>query len=123
MEQEKTQTAETKKKAQRTTTTTPESIILMAAVIIWLVICVRGGSSLPVPMLITWAIIYLFCKIRKIDFGTTQSAMFDAIRQAFGAIQRRNDLKPFFFQIKLQDIYDAFFIIADQDLLVHRCFS
>ncbi len=58
----------------------------MAAVIIWLVICVRGGSSLPVPMLITWAIIYLFCKIRKIDFGTTQSAMFDAIRQAFGAI-------------------------------------
>ena len=60
--------------------------MLMAAVIAWLVVCVRSGASLAIPMLCTWAIIFGFCKIRSIDYGKVQTAMFDAIRSALGAI-------------------------------------
>ncbi len=81
-----TQKQETKEAKLRTQATMAESLILMVVVIAWLVVCVRSGASLPVPMLCTWAIIFGFCKIRKIDFGRVQTAMFDAIRSALGAI-------------------------------------
>lgn len=70
----------------RTEVSFTEAIVLMAVVIAWLVVCVRGGSSLPVPMLCTWAIIFCFCKIRGLDYSKVQNAMFDAIRSALGAI-------------------------------------
>ena len=81
-----TQKQETRETKLRTQATLAESLVLMAVVIAWLVICVRSGASLAVPMLCTWAIIFGFCKIRKIDFGKVQTAMFDAIRSALGAI-------------------------------------
>lgn len=73
-------------KELRKETTKLEAIVLMLIVIAWLVVCVREGSSLPVPMLITWAIIWVFCKVRNIDYAETQTAMFDAVRSAFGAV-------------------------------------
>lgn len=81
-----TQTKETESKKLRTQATLKESLVLMAVVIAWLVVCVRSGASLAVPMLCTWAIIFGFCKIRKLDFGKVQTSMFDAIRSALGAI-------------------------------------
>lgn len=81
-----TQTKETESKKLRTQASLKESLVLMAVVIAWLVVCVRSGASLAVPMLCTWAIIFGFCKIRKLDFGKVQTSMFDAIRSALGAI-------------------------------------
>lgn len=76
----------TVKKEYRKEVNLPEALILMAAVIVWLVVCVRLGAGLPAPMFITWAIIFAFCKLRRIDFASTQTAMFEAIRSAMGAI-------------------------------------
>lgn len=81
-----TQTKETESKKLRTQATLKESLVLMAVVIAWLVVCVRSGASLAVPMLCTWAIIFGFCKIQKLDFSKVQTSMFDAIRSALGAI-------------------------------------
>ena len=86
MSTQKKEAAETKKTELRTQATLKESLVLMAAVIAWLVVCVRSGASLAIPMLCTWAIIFGFCKIRSIDYGKVQTAMFDAIRSALGAI-------------------------------------
>lgn len=66
--------------------TLAESVALVVVVVAWLVICVRLGLSLPIPMLISWVIIYFFCRITKIDYGSTQNAMFEGIKNAFGSI-------------------------------------
>ena len=39
-----------------------DSIILMVVIIAEIVVCVRGGLDLGVPLFITWAIMFLYCK-------------------------------------------------------------
>ena len=51
------------KKTENIRISLTDSIILMLVIIAEIVFCVRGGLNLAVPLLLTWLIIFLSCKI------------------------------------------------------------
>lgn len=69
-----------------TLTTPKESIILLFSIIAWLVICVKSKLGLEVPLLSSFLILYVFCKIRHIDYKGVQKAAFNSVHKALEAI-------------------------------------
>jgi len=63
-----------------------DSVVLMLIIVAEIVFCVRGGLNLSVPLFLTWAIIFVYCKIRKISWEIVQSFALDGIHSGFVAI-------------------------------------
>ena len=63
-----------------------DSIILMLVIIAEIVFCVRGGLNLAVPLLLTWLIIFLYCKIRKLPWDIVEGYALQGVRDGFQSV-------------------------------------
>lgn len=63
-----------------------DSVILMLVIIAEIVICVRGGLNLAVPLFLTWMIMFVYCKIRKIDWHTVEGFALQGVRDGFQSV-------------------------------------
>lgn len=63
-----------------------DSLFLMLVILIELVICVRAGLALNVPLIFSWLIIYVYAVITKKDWHTIEGYALDAIRSGFQSI-------------------------------------
>ncbi|MBF4695057.1 Na+/H+ antiporter NhaC [Fusibacter ferrireducens] len=63
-----------------------ESFILFGLIVLLIVVSVRLGSGLQVPLLLSWIIIFTFCKMKKLDYAEAERRALDAIRGAFVVI-------------------------------------
>lgn len=63
-----------------------DSLFLMLVILIELVICVRSGLALNVPLIFSWLIIYIYAVITKKDWHTIEGYALDAIRSGFQSI-------------------------------------
>ena len=63
-----------------------DSIILMLVIIAEIVFCVRGGLNLAVPLLLTWLIIFLYCKIRKLPWDVVEGYALQGVRDGFQSV-------------------------------------
>ena len=63
-----------------------DSIILMAVIIVEIVVCVRLGLALVVPLLMTWLIMYIYTAITKRDWRTVEGYALDGVRSGFQSI-------------------------------------
>ena len=64
------------KKTENIRISLTDSIILMLVIIAEIVFCVRGGLNLAVPLLLTWLIIFLYCKIRKLPWDVVEGYLY-----------------------------------------------
>ncbi len=60
--------------------------ILMAVIILEIVVCVRLGLALVVPLLMTWLILYIYSVFTKQDWHTVEGYALDSIRSGFQSI-------------------------------------
>lgn len=63
-----------------------DSIILMVVIILEIVVCVRGGLNLAVPLFLTWCIMFVYCKIRGIDWHTVEGFALQGVRDGFQSV-------------------------------------
>lgn len=63
-----------------------DSVILMLILILEIVVCVRGGLNLAVPLFLTWMIVFLYCKIRKLDWHTVEGYALQGVRDGFQSV-------------------------------------
>ncbi len=63
-----------------------DSIVLMLVIIAEIVVCVRGGLNLAVPLFLTWLIMFLYCKIRKISWSAVESFALQGVRDGFQSV-------------------------------------
>ena len=63
-----------------------DSLILMAVIIIEIVVCVRLGLALVVPLLLTWLIMYIYAVITKRDWHKIEGYALDGVRAGFQSI-------------------------------------
>lgn len=63
-----------------------ESVILILAIVAEIVICGRAGLNLEIPLFITWLIIWIFCKVRKLDWSTVEAFLLDGVRAGFQSV-------------------------------------
>ena len=63
-----------------------DSLILMAVIIVEIVVCVRLGLALVVPLLLTWLIMYIYAVITKRDWHKIEGYALDGVRAGFQSI-------------------------------------
>ena len=63
-----------------------ESVILLLIIVAEIVICVRSGLNLEIPLFLTWFILWLFTKIRRYDWKTVEGYIFDGVRHGFQSV-------------------------------------
>ncbi len=63
-----------------------DSLILMLIIIAEIVICVRLGLALVVPLLMTWLIVYIYSAITKRDWKKIEGYALDGVRAGFQSI-------------------------------------
>ncbi len=63
-----------------------DSLVLMLIIILEIVICVRLGLALVVPLLMTWLIVYIYSAITKRDWKTIEGYALDGVRSGFQSI-------------------------------------
>ena len=63
-----------------------DSIVLMLAIIAEIVVCVRGGLNLAVPLFLTWLIMFLYCKIRRISWSVVENFALQGVRDGFQSV-------------------------------------
>lgn len=63
-----------------------DSVILMLVIIAEIVVCVRGGLNLAVPLFLTWVIMFAYCKIRKIDWSLVEGFALQGVRDGFQSV-------------------------------------
>ncbi|MEA4892990.1 MAG: Na+/H+ antiporter NhaC [Peptococcaceae bacterium] len=63
-----------------------DSVIIMLAVIALIVFCVRLGLSLVIPLFLCWLIIFLYVKIRRLDWPKVESYAVAAIKDGFQSV-------------------------------------
>ena len=63
-----------------------ESIALMLVIVAEIVICVRAGLNLEIPLFLTWLIIWVFAKVRKFDWGVVEGYLLDGVRAGFQSV-------------------------------------
>lgn len=63
-----------------------DSVILMLVIIIEIVMCVRGGLNLAVPLFLTWVIMFAYCKIRKIEWSLVEGFALQGVRDGFQSV-------------------------------------
>lgn len=71
---------------KKTKATMGESIVLMLIIIAEIVICVRAGLNLEIPLFLTWLIIWAFSKVRKFDWGVVEGYLLDGVRAGFQSV-------------------------------------
>lgn len=74
------------KKTENIRISLTDSIILMLVIIAEIVFCVRGGLNLAVPLLLTWLIIFLYCKIRKLPWDVVEGYALQGVRDGFQSV-------------------------------------
>ena len=74
------------KKTENIRISLTDSIILMLVIIAEIVFCVRGGLNLAVPLLLTWLIIFLYCKIRKLPWDVVEGYALQGDRDGFQSV-------------------------------------
>lgn len=63
-----------------------DSVILMGLIILELVICVRNGLALNIPLLFSWLIMYLYAIVAKRNWHEIEGYALDAVRSGFQSI-------------------------------------
>ncbi len=63
-----------------------DSVILMAVIIVEIVVCVRLGLALVVPLLMTWLIMYIYTAVTKRDWRAVEGYALDGVRSGFQSI-------------------------------------
>ena len=63
-----------------------DSLILMAIIIVEIVVCVRLGLALVIPLLLTWLIVYIYAVITKRDWHAIEGYALDGVRSGFQSI-------------------------------------
>lgn len=63
-----------------------DSVVLILAIVAEIVICGRAGLNLEIPLFITWLIIWIFCKVRKLDWSTVEAFLLDGVRAGFQSV-------------------------------------
>jgi len=63
-----------------------DSILLMVIIIAEIVVCVRGGLNLAVPLFLTWVIMFVYCKIRKLDWQVVENFALQGVRDGFQSV-------------------------------------
>lgn len=64
----------------------PMAVIVLAAIVATLLLCVKGGVGIVVPLFLSWLIIYCFSRVLGYDYDSIFSAGLDAMRKAAGAM-------------------------------------
>ena len=67
------------KKTENIRISLTDSIILMLVII-------AGGLNLAVPLLLTWLIIFLYCKIRKLPWDVVEGYALQGVRDGFQSV-------------------------------------
>jgi len=63
-----------------------DSVILMLVIVAEIVICVRAGLNLEIPLFLTWLILWIFTRIKKIDWGIVEGYILDGVRSGFQSV-------------------------------------
>ena len=63
-----------------------ESVVLILAIVLEIVICGRAGINLEIPLFLTWLIIWLFVKIRGLDWYAVETFLLDGVRAGFQSV-------------------------------------
>lgn len=63
-----------------------DSVVLLLILALEIVICVRGGLNLAVPLFLTWMIMFLYCRVRKLDWSIVEGYAFQGIRDGFQSV-------------------------------------
>lgn len=63
-----------------------DSVAIMLAIIAVVVVCVRLGLSLVIPLLLCWFVLFLYSLIRRIQWETLQNYALGAIKDGFGSV-------------------------------------
>lgn len=74
------------KTRERMKTPMLDSIILLVIIIAEVVVCVRNGLDLGVPLFITWVIMFLYCKVRKVDWSIVEGYALQGVRDGFQSV-------------------------------------
>ncbi|MBE5995756.1 MAG: Na+/H+ antiporter NhaC [Lachnospiraceae bacterium] len=75
-----------KEKEERMQISMRDSLILMAVIIVEIVVCVRLGLALVIPLLMTWLIMYIYAVITKRDWHAVEGYALDGVRAGFQSI-------------------------------------
>ena len=71
---------------EKTIVSMRDSVALMVIIIAEIVACVRMGLSLVVPLFLTWMIMFLYCKIRKLDWKIVEGFALGGVRDGFQSV-------------------------------------
>ena len=71
---------------KRLNVTMADSIVLILVIIAEIVLCARSGVNLEIPLFLTWFIVWVFCKVRKVDWGTVEGFLLDGVRAGFQSV-------------------------------------
>ncbi len=71
---------------KKVSATMTQSIVLMAIIILEIVLCVRAGLNLEIPLFMTWLIIWIFTKVCGYEWKTVEGYMLDGVRAGFQSI-------------------------------------
>lgn len=63
-----------------------DSVILMLLIVAEIVICVRLGLALVVPLFITWLIMFLYCKITRRNWSVVEKFAISGVRDGFQSV-------------------------------------
>ena len=63
-----------------------DSVVIMLAIIALIVFCVRLGLALVIPLFLCWLIIFLYVKIRRLDWSKVEGYAVGAIRDGFQSV-------------------------------------
>lgn len=67
-------------------TSMTDSIVLMLIIICEIVVCVRSGLNLEIPLFLTWLILFLFSKVKKYEWKTVEGYILDGVRAGFQSV-------------------------------------
>ena len=58
----------------------------MLIIICEIVVCVRSGLNLEIPLFLTWLILFLFSKVKKYEWKTVEGYILDGVRAGFQSV-------------------------------------
>ncbi len=62
------------------------AVTIMAVIVAMLLICIKGGVGIVVPLFLAWAVVYCFSRILGFDYDEVFAAGLNALRKASGAL-------------------------------------
>lgn len=65
---------------------TTQSLVLMSVIIAEIVLCVRAGLNLEIPLFMTWLIVWIFSKVCGFEWSRVESYLLDGVRAGFQSV-------------------------------------